>query len=386
LDIFLCASQQPNDIPYQFKTTGIRVYSFEEALYHTFHYWKQSADDFCSDEFISWVHDALGLSHFAARIRALVKVEAFNTRLINFLQLIDYFDAGDLGSLSSELESWEKRRTWEKLKERGDYLMERGDPDKAAALYMKALLYDENAVLYNNLGIAHMRAGEHRAAYENILAARALMPGNVKLALHAAEAAVYAGLYGEARELLGEAEASDGDNPDIPFLYGLLSFTRNDYARSIEYYQQAIRLSEGREPYYLYALADVYAKIRQYDRALGAIGRAPEKDVLYYSKEAELLALSGNLPAAEKSIQKAIFQRNNDPELWTRLAAYHRMDYDLNTANAAITKALALDPDNERAQLENGRIKKGMGRTKDYQKVLNGILKGFRKKYREMQA
>jgi tetratricopeptide (TPR) repeat protein len=169
-------------------------------------------------------------------------------------------------------------------------------------------------------------------------------------------------------------------------------YRQNDYAKSIELFQQAITASENEnldfepEPYYVYRLADVYVKMRQYDKALAALEQVADKDMDFYAKQAELYAAANNLPAAVKSTQRALMIQNNSVELWTKQAMYYRQDYDLVRANAAISKALSIDPENERAKLENARIKKGMGRQKEYQAVLNNVLKGFRGKYRELNG
>jgi thioredoxin-like negative regulator of GroEL len=53
-------------------------------------------------------------------------------------------------------------------------------------------------------------------------------------------------------------------------------------------------------------------------------------------------------------------------------------------ADMAIARALAISPENERARLESARIKKALGKTRDYQGILNQILKGFKQSYREV--
>lgn len=382
-EITLCVSQQMNEQPYLFKVTGLHVYSFEEVLYHVYHYWKQSVDDFLSDELIAWVNDTLGLSFLAARMKEIARGPSFGRKLTSFLGLIDYFNDEDLESLNAELLQWEKRLEWEKLKERADYLMGRAEPDKALVLYRRALQFEENAALYNNLGVALMQTEDYEAAYRNLKRASELEPENTALPLALAEAALYGHRFDEARVWLEQASARTPSHPDIPFLHGALCHEQGDYTQAIAYYEKAVAAGENPEPLYLYRLADVYAGMRQYDHALAVLDRAAERDVALMLKQAELHAAAGNMPAAAKSIRQAIAQRGNDAGLWVKLAMYHRLDYDFNAADTAVTKALAIDPENERARLENARIKKAMGRTREYQTVLNGVLRDFRQKYRE---
>jgi Tfp pilus assembly protein PilF len=82
-------------------------------------------------------------------------------------------------------------------------------------------------------------------------------------------------------------------------------------------------------------------------------------------------------------MQKALITNKNSIDLWIRLAEYYRLNYDLQKATGAITKALELSKKNPRANLENARIKKALGKIKDYQVILNSVLVGFKEKYRE---
>jgi cytochrome c-type biogenesis protein CcmH/NrfG len=92
---------------------------------------------------------------------------------------------------------------------------------------------------------------------------------------------------------------------------------------------------------------------------------------------------AGNLPRAIKSLEKALMADNTQSELWIMLATYHRMDYNLTMAQGAISKALSLAPDSPAALLEQARIRKAGGRTKEYQGILQKILAGFKKDYRK---
>jgi tetratricopeptide (TPR) repeat protein len=381
-----CVSQQPNDIPYQFKATGIRVYSLEEALYHVFHYWKQSVDDFLSDEMIAWVGDTLGLSYIAARIKELTHEASFNQRMQSFLRLTEYFDDAELNALSRDMVIWERQREWVKLKERADYLMERSEPDKALPLYRRALQYDENTALLNNIGVAWMRLGVFANAMKHFEKALSMEDSDrLALLLHYAEAAAYAGHFDEAGQAVAEANELNADSPDIPYLRGVLAFLQSNYLAAIKHFEEALNASEWNVPLYAYRLSDVYSHMRQYEKALSVIGKVSHKDAGFHMKQAELYAASGNLPAAAKAVQLALINQPGNIELWVKLAKYYRMDYDLQKAESAITKALSLDAENERARLENARIKKALGRTREYQGILNQVLKGFRQRYREVQ-
>jgi tetratricopeptide (TPR) repeat protein len=381
-----CVSQQPNETPYQFKATGIRVYSLEEALYHVFHYWKQSVDDILSDEMIAWVGDTLGLSYMAAHIKELTHEASFNQRMQSFLRLTEYFDDGELSSLSQEMVQWERQREWVKLKERADYLMERAEPEKALPLYRKALQYEENTALLNNIGVAWLRLGVYENAIKHFEKALETEPEDkLPLMLRYAEAAAYAGRTEVAEQALSAAANLDASDPDISYLRGVLAFEQGNYPAAVKHFEDALTASEWKIPLYAYRLSDCYSRMRQYEKALSVLNRVSHKDTGFHSKQAELHAAAGNLPAAAKAVQVALISQPASTDLWVKLAKYYRMDYDLPKAEAAITKALSLDAENERARLENARIKKALGRTREYQGILNQVLTGFRQRYREVQ-
>lgn len=382
--ILLCVSQQPNDIPYQFKVTGLHVYSFEEVLYHVYYWWKQSVDDYLSDELIAWVNDTLSLSFLAARMKEIKRIEIFSRRMLAFLRLVDYFDEAELDSLRADMEQWEKRLEWEKLKERADYLVTRGEPDKALVLYRRALQYGENTALLNNAGVAYMQLEAYAEAYNRLSRAIALEPDNTELTLHFAEAAIYRQSFDDACAALEKAAILSPGHRDIPFLYGIMYYEQGDYPQSIWYLEEAIALRETPEPHFVYRLADVYMRMRKYEKALEVLERIADKDVDFYVKQAELYAGSHNIPAAIKSMKQALLQQGGDADLRVKLAMYHRLDYDLTSAGTEITRALAIDPENEHARLENARIKKGLGRIREYQALLNNVLHGFKQKYREL--
>ena len=128
--MLLCTSQKLSSF-YIFKYTNIKVYSLEEALYHCYHYWKESLDDFISQDFVDWVKDDLQMSFIASRIKEIIHYDSLSERLIKFLCIIDYFNEREILEIRGRLSEWEKRLEWEKLKDRGDYFNNMNQPAKA---------------------------------------------------------------------------------------------------------------------------------------------------------------------------------------------------------------------------------------------------------------
>ena len=379
-----CVSQQYNDsVFFTFRSTGIRVYSLEEALYHVFHYWRESMDDFLSEGIIVWVSE-LGLSDISAKIKEIASAKHLNSskQILDFLQLIEYFDAAQLNSLQATLEAWEHRCEWEKLKERADHLVKRGEPSKALLLYKRALQLEENVALLNNIGVVYMQLSAPEDAVNHLARACAIAPGNVSVLLHYIEATILNKEYVSAEQALSTVEQLAPDRAEIPFLHGLMAYGQKNYAKALTYYEKAIKLDQT-TPYYIYKMADVHKTVRQYKKALDILMTVPYKDSNYYVKEAEIHAAAGDISEALRCMRSATSaDGRNDANLWAKLAEYYRHDYDWQMAEKAISYALNLAPDNDKVRLESARIKKGLGRTRDYQAELADILKDLKERYR----
>jgi len=296
--------------------------------------------------------------------------------------LSDYFGEEEINGLKVTLEKWELRREWEKLKERADLFAQKNEPEKAIPLYKRALQYDENAPILNNLGIQYLKINAVKEGFSYLTRALSLEPKNISILLHYIEAAILCGKFDKASKVIQKASEINPNHPDIDFLRGLMSYEQKDYPTALTYFEKAIN-SNKTVPYYAHKAVDIHLKMRQYEKALTALKKTTTHDSTYYEKEAEIYAAWGDIPRAIKSMQSAL-SATNEPSAaaYTKLAAYYRQDYDTTRAETAIKKALTLNPENNIVRLENARIKKGLGRTREYQAVLNEILKSFKDNYR----
>ena len=389
MELLFCTSQQANEHPYRFPGTGIQVYSFEEVMYHVYHYWKQSVDDVTSPNLGAWVHDTLGLSRIAVKIKEITKIEPFSERMLAFLKIIPYFNNYEIEAIRPHFERWEKRLEWETYKERADDLVNRGEPGKAISLYRRALQYEENIPVLNNLSVAYMQLDNPDEACRCLKRALAISKSkeneksNWELLLHYGEALIAAKHFEEALhtiELAAQTAPKSAD-PDILYLKGELAAMTGKSDEAISFLEQAIALSP--EEQYVFRLSDVYATRRQFEKALEILAKS-KQSLPCLMKTAELHNKADNLPAAISAIRKAIEIKSGFVELWVRLARYNRLNYDLVSAEEAITKAMSLDSGNERVRLELARIQKNMGQTRAYQQLLKGILSEFKGRYRDL--
>jgi len=388
--LLLCTLQQISDTPFVFKATGKRVYSIEEALYHVYHYWRESAEEFASASMSAWV-EGLGLSGLAAKIRGLADISSFSKRMLAFLSIIEYFSDTELAQLNTHLLSWEHRVEWERLKDRADQLVSRGEPAKALPLYRRAIKHEENANLLNNMAIAYMQLGSYNQSAKLLAKALATQPDNASILLHYAQATILHGDYENANAALVQAEKSNPGCADILFLQGLMLFHQKDYAAALNWFLRAKAKCEASLPEaeaapilfrISHKIAETYVQLHQYDKALASL---ITNDPAYHVKMSEIYAAWGHahMPEAIRHLYQAIESEHNGPirgALWTKLAMYYRMDYDWQRADEAIVNALASE--SSATLLENARIKKGMGRMREYRAGLGVALKRLVEDYR----
>ncbi|MCL2405244.1 MAG: tetratricopeptide repeat protein, partial [Defluviitaleaceae bacterium] len=375
----LCLSQNISKTPYTFKATGIRVYSIEEALYHAYHYWRESIDELLHDNLTGWVAD-LGIIAITTKMKALSAITPLSKRLIAFLNIIDYFNDAELATLKTDLERWEHRVEWEKLKDRADNLVSRGEPARALPLYNRALAYGENHAILNNMGIASMQLANYPQAVKLLAKAHAAQPESIATAMHYAEALILNGDYEDAKKALKMCKV---ETADIQYLYGLMAYEQKDYPSALTCFQKAATLNPE-SPLYTYKTAETYQQMNQHDKAIATLEQSPGAP--HHAKMAEIYASYGhaNMPEAIRHIRQAISQGGrSDAALWIQLAEYYRKDYDYERASEAI--AHALPNKSVAALLENARIKKGLGRMREHRTGLSEALKGLIKRYREEQ-
>jgi len=379
--LFLCATQHRVSHPYQFKLTNVKIYSIEEALYHSYNYWKESLDDIASPEFAEWVANELGLSHIAAKIGGISADETISERMIKFLSVTDYYDEDDLEILYGQLREWEGRLEWERLKDRADFFNAANQPIKAYPLYRRALIYGENVEIFNNIGICLMKMNRHNEAVRFLQNAHDIDKSNNEINKNLVEACIYGRRFEQAASMLSGLEKNmDG----LDYLYGELEYEKGNILQAARHYEAAA--ANGGDIFYKYRLAEIYVRLRFFDKALEVMDGVTVKDEVFLMKQSDIYARCNNIPAAVKCIERALVINKNNMRLWIKLASFHRMNYDNSRAEMSIRIALDIDPENEEAMLENARIKKLSGKTRDYQNILKQVLQNFKKRYREINT
>jgi len=379
--LLLCLSQQRIYTPYQFKLTNIKVYSVEEALYHAYHYWKESLDDVVSREFLNWVSNDLGLPFITEKIKDIDPNDSLSVRMIKFFGVIDYFDEDELGAVHEKLSEWENRLEWERLKDRGDYFNGINQPSKAYPFYLRAIHSGENADLLNNAGVCLMKLNKPGEAAAFLERALEYEPSRTQILKNYIEALIYDLQFERASACISELETRD-DRGDISYLYGELCFGSGNIFQAANHYEKAA--ASGDDIFMNHRLAEIYVRLRFFDKALDVMNRVHVKDEIFLMKQADIYRACNNLPAAVRCVERALLTNKTNAKLWVMLAQLYRLNYDNARAEMSIHMALDIEPDNEEAMLENARIKKLSGKTREYQIILKSILNNFKKRYRDI--
>ena len=375
-NLLLCVSQVDNQTPYVFKITNTKVFSLEETLFHVYYNWKNTADELFTPAFTGWVRDDLRLPEIAHKINAYAD-DPFDRRLIAFLQVIDYFDDYEINSLRAELAAWAKRVEWEKLKDRGDYLTTHGAPEKAVAVYLQALDGSRQARLLNNLAVALTQLERYGESAALLNEAMGLEPDNDELKLNYAEARLYAGKAGEAREILDKLPPSEPVFILLGEIYGRAGETDN----ALMNFKAAVEA--GGSDASLYRLAEFYVEQAAYDKAVSTINRVKAQDAQTAFIRAGICRAQSDFPSAAEILEKALATWPNDVALWLALSECGRDNMDLKQAEQAVAKALSLQPDNARAQLELVKVKRAQNKVREYREALRRLIDSLKNEYRD---
>ncbi|MDR1542057.1 MAG: tetratricopeptide repeat protein [Clostridiales bacterium] len=379
-DLLLCASQEENPPAYVFSVTQVAVRSLEEAMFHVYGNWKQTADDIASSQFIAWMRDSLKLPELANRAQSICSLASASERILAFFRLSEYCQEEEIARLKRGIVEWERRLEWEKLKEQGDYFMGCRKPDRAIEIYKKALGGEKRVSLLNNMAAAYMTLQRPAQAKECFKEALSVEPENRDLLENYIQCCISMRDFTEAREKLSSLRRLYPHFSGVSFLFGEMSFEEGNVALACDYYMQAISMNPNSG--YIYRLCEACVAARQYSKAIDALSKARTKDAHYYKALADVHEASGNIPEAARTVELALKEMPKDAELWQRLSRFRRSMSQLEKASEAAANAIAAAPDDMRGRLEYARVKKASGKTLEYRDQLKKIIFDLKRNYR----
>lgn len=368
--------------PYIFKTTGIKVFSYEEAMYHCYHYWSESLYDFAENDIVEWIKAELKIE--------LSYKEKISESFLEFLFSSAYFDEEEISALKDKLLAWENRDQFERLKEKADELYLRGSFRRAVKAYKDAIEVASRSewIIFNNIGLSLLKLEEYNEACDYFEKAYSISNKNETILFNYIEALIFKKDYSRAKEELLKVNE---DHRSYYFL-GEIEMKQLNLKEAVQYFERSLKLNKDLDV--TLKLCDILINQRKYDKVLSILNDLDIDSPEVLIMKSKVYAASGNYGAAIRNTESILIKYPKRYDLWAVIARYHRLAYDLEKAEAAIenairenragyTKSDSLCVYDENILFEYAKIKKAQGKIKDYQESLREILNSFKKTYRE---
>jgi tetratricopeptide (TPR) repeat protein len=244
----------------------------------------------------------------------------------------------------------------------GRYVPARAWLEKAAARGVP------DAALLIELARAAFKAGDAKGALGYLAHARDLEPTNVAVHFLFGIVCVELNLGAEAYESLAKAVALAPDDPDINYAMGAVSLHRHDPSEALPYFEACVRLRPG-DPRGRFALGAAKYHSQRLEEArtdLAAVANDPRTAAGAHYYLARIARQRQDLETARREIDAALRANPSHADGWAERGLIETRQGDYAGAEAALQKALALDPDNYDATLHLAAL---YGRTRDPRKA-----------------
>ncbi len=221
-----------------------------------------------------------------------------------------------------------------------------------------------DAALLIDLARAAFKAGDAKGSLGYLAHARDLEPTNVSVHFLFGIVCVELNLGAEAHESLAKAVALAPDNPDINYAMGAVSLHRHDPSEALPYFEAYVRLRPG-DPRGRFALGAAKYYTQHLEEAvpdLTAAASDPRTAAGAHYYLARIARQRQQLDTARREIDAALRANPSHADGWAERGLIETRQGDYAGAEAALQKALALDPDNYEATLHLAAL---YGRTRD---------------------
>lgn len=161
--IILCRTRVAQK-PFYISNMDMNIYSMEELCYYIYNNIYLIGIDLVDEDLIKFIGEELGESGLAQRLTYLKKAKAGLAELIiTILKYVDYYESSDIEQVRDTLESINTQNVYERLKMRGDTLLENKKYVSAIKNYQRITEGEIDPVLsgifyakvYHNLGCAY---------------------------------------------------------------------------------------------------------------------------------------------------------------------------------------------------------------------------------------
>jgi len=233
-----------------------------------------------------------------------------------------------------------------------------------AALERAAASGSPDAAVLIDLGRIAAKQGDPKAALGYLAHARSLEPKNPRVHFLFGIVCVQADLGREAYDALKQAVALDPDNPLVNYAMGAVALHRHDPSESIPYFERYVRLvpDDLRGRFALGAARYYTGQLDDAARDLRAAADSPKTAGGAHYYLARIARQQDDLVTAQKEIEQALALTPQLADAWAERGLIETRAGRYEEAERALTKALALDPDNYDATRHLAAL---YGRTRD---------------------
>lgn len=253
-------------------------------------------------------------------------------------------------------------------------------------------------------GIVNNAAGENSKAIQRLEEAASTAPGNADVHRRLGEAYLQSGLVDEAFKAATRSVSVDPKNPDSHTMLGIVHHyrgefgTHNETERHVEFdsarvnYERAAALSNDQGAYAAAYITDILVYLQQHERASNIL---TDRIALLRDSYVDMYRLGRVYQSAGRPVSqwKDFFVRardllqvrvstadaDADGVAMSYLALVHTRLGEFKDANAAITRALAVAPDNVDVLYNTARV---YTLQKNKAQALSFLAKGLNKRYR----
>lgn len=217
----------------------------------------------------------------------------------------------------------------------------------------------QNASTFATLARVYLDNQRYQSAEKMFNSAVLHRPGSIRLRMEFAEMLNKLKRRAEAAAQYHQIVLFDPENIDALFQLGRIYSIKNEYALSLQYYNQVLVLRENNSPQTWFNIGLVRTSQEQYKLALNAYRKAIKQDPEYeqaWNNLAEIHIETQQLEPARIALQQAISVNPQYSQAWFNLGVLYAKNNEFDNAIDALQKAIEIRSDFFSAQRELARL------------------------------
>ncbi len=368
--------------PYTFILTKITIYSFEEFLYHIFHFPK-SFYDFDEEVFKNFIRDEISLIDSEVVSIATSNDISFNKITDIILKYSHMFDSNELSKFQERIVTYSEKNEKEFLKDIGSDLLKNGEYIKAKDVYETLLEKSLDCDVLNNYSYACIKMDFLKEAESSLLKACDLYKDNrvyynyIKLLLQKDNI--------DKAIIMSEKLDNDENYYYKLFLQGIIKMKQGEFITACTLFEDSLEIKCFDES--LKHFIKLLIKTNKRDKALSIIDRYINKeDINYYRYKADVFKSNGQIYEAIATLEEGLgFIEDEQQKVYSLvlISRLYRENYDFKKATKTIRSALVIKQSstNSKLLLELALINKGNGNLGSYKDTLDKLLESYKGAY-----